>query len=336
MLMERGQQQDCPSRPSTSQVEVLSTCSSSRDSGIQADPSIQHFEPQLSTPSSPSRQSSPWPIESETFSEREPLIVVVTSPSSIPIHGKDFLTQISPSKQIDCSTRLDGSRFSLASYHSAATSSSSHSLCRICHLNKNTRKDPLISPCRCSGSMLYLHKSCLVHWLELSTRKMVPSPRCELCGYFYRRGNFFSIRRLHGPHIDTRDRILNCLFLFVLLIMIVCAGMALHFLHQQHYTTTIRGYRIVSSRLSQDDFIVIVSSILFFVAFFVAIFTQYRAEASIFRICFRLWVINRNWTIRNYRFEEDEEMLRERGQRQTIVTIQQPILAQGNGKIDRK
>ncbi|EPB68768.1 hypothetical protein ANCCEY_12136 [Ancylostoma ceylanicum] len=27
------------------------------------------------------------------------------------------------------------------------------------------------------------------HWLELSTRKMVPSPRCELCGYNYRRRN---------------------------------------------------------------------------------------------------------------------------------------------------
>ena len=60
------------------------------------------------------------------------------------------------------------------------------------------------------------------------------------------------------------------------------------------YRIPFRGYRIVTSRLSQDDFIVIVSSILFFVAFFVAIFTQYRAEASIFRICFR-WV-GKNWT----------------------------------------
>ncbi|PIO75084.1 hypothetical protein TELCIR_02882 [Teladorsagia circumcincta] len=31
-----------------------------------------------------------------------------------------------------------------------------------------------------------------IHWLELSTRKMMPSPRCELCGYNYRRRNYIN------------------------------------------------------------------------------------------------------------------------------------------------
>ncbi|KIH55830.1 zinc finger, C3HC4 type [Ancylostoma duodenale] len=82
--------------------------------------------------------------------------------------------------------------------------SSSTALCRICHTECDSPRDPFVSPCRCSGSLLYVHRSCLVvgdfpgmdpldHWLELSTRKMVPSPRCELCGYNYRRRNCINV-----------------------------------------------------------------------------------------------------------------------------------------------
>ncbi|KHJ97457.1 zinc finger, C3HC4 type [Oesophagostomum dentatum] len=97
--------------------------------------------------------------------------------------------------------------------------SSTTALCRICHTECESPRDPFVSPCRCSGSLLYVHRSCLVHWLELSTRKMVPSPRCELCGYNYRRRNCINVSmpfrleqlfRLEGTkHATTSCRDIN-------------------------------------------------------------------------------------------------------------------------------
>jgi hypothetical protein len=48
-----------------------------------------------------------------------------------------------------------GSRTSLNSQQIVA-------LCRICHLPAEKNTDPLISPCRCNGSMKHVHRSCLV------------------------------------------------------------------------------------------------------------------------------------------------------------------------------
>ncbi|KAJ1355903.1 hypothetical protein KIN20_013476 [Parelaphostrongylus tenuis] len=202
-------------------------------------------------------------------------------------------------------TRLGGSKGSVCS--------SSIALCRICHTECESTRDPFVSPCRCSGSLLYVHRSCLVHWLELSTRKMVPSPRCELCGYNYKRRNCVNLSSLHFPHLSARDRLLNVLFIFVFIIMIICAVLSIHFLQlSEQYHSKLRGYRIVSSSLSDDELTVVVCSVLFFAAFFIAVFTQYRAEASICRVIFRCWTTNRNWTIRHYNIGDDPEMLAQR------------------------
>lgn len=51
-------------------------------------------------------------------------------------------------------------------------------VCRICHTN--TSKEPLISPCRCKGSLAYVHLACLERWLNQSCRSY-----CELCRYHF-------------------------------------------------------------------------------------------------------------------------------------------------------
>jgi E3 ubiquitin-protein ligase DOA10 len=38
--------------------------------------------------------------------------------------------------------------------------------CRICLDEENTFGNPLISPCKCSGTMKYIHYTCLTEWLE--------------------------------------------------------------------------------------------------------------------------------------------------------------------------
>ena len=50
-------------------------------------------------------------------------------------------------------------------------------ICKICY--NGSEDEPLLSPCNCSGSIKYVHQSCLMKWLK--ARK----PVCELCNYKY-------------------------------------------------------------------------------------------------------------------------------------------------------
>jgi hypothetical protein len=55
----------------------------------------------------------------------------------------------------------------------AASESEECDECRICR-GESTPEQPLSHPCRCSGSMRYVHETCLLHWLALSKAR-----RCE-------------------------------------------------------------------------------------------------------------------------------------------------------------
>jgi len=206
-------------------------------------------------------------------------------------------------------TSSKGSLLSAALSTTAASDCGLH-LCRICHQRHETAKDPMITPCRCSGTMQYVHTRCLVHWLEISTKKMCPSSQqCELCGYDYKHWHCLHLRSFHLPHVAGRDRVLNVICILVLFIMVICGGMSIYFLHMTDQYHTVRSYhRSNYTLMTQEDIVVIICSILFFIAFFIAVFTQYRAEASICRVFFRFWLINRNWRIRNYNPIDDPEM----------------------------
>lgn len=50
------------------------------------------------------------------------------------------------------------------------------SVFRICHCDSSCGE--LISPCYCSGTLLWVHQDCLQHWIRASNHKT-----CELCHY---------------------------------------------------------------------------------------------------------------------------------------------------------
>nr|CAG4641217.1 EOG090X0DX7 [Eulimnadia texana] len=50
-------------------------------------------------------------------------------------------------------------------------------LCRICHCEAEP-DSPLVAPCRCSGSLQFVHQSCLQRWVQSSDTRC-----CELCKY---------------------------------------------------------------------------------------------------------------------------------------------------------
>lgn len=63
-------------------------------------------------------------------------------------------------------------------------------VCRICLSGKNTEVNPLISPCKCSGTMKKVHLNCLKEWIsnkvfsrisKKTARFMRKDLNCELC-----------------------------------------------------------------------------------------------------------------------------------------------------------
>src|ERR1700759_5222724 len=47
--------------------------------------------------------------------------------------------------------------------------------CRICR-GEGSKDEPLFYPCKCSGSIKFVHQDCLMEWLSHSQKKY-----CELC-----------------------------------------------------------------------------------------------------------------------------------------------------------
>ncbi|KAL7943337.1 hypothetical protein V8C42DRAFT_328794 [Trichoderma barbatum] len=57
----------------------------------------------------------------------------------------------------------------------SAATDTAPSICRICR-GEGTSAEPLFFPCKCSGSIKYVHQDCLMEWLSHSQKKY-----CELC-----------------------------------------------------------------------------------------------------------------------------------------------------------
>ncbi|XP_039613930.1 E3 ubiquitin-protein ligase MARCHF1 [Polypterus senegalus] len=54
---------------------------------------------------------------------------------------------------------------------------STQDICRICHCEGDD-ESPLITPCRCTGTLRFVHQSCLHQWIKSSDTRC-----CELCKY---------------------------------------------------------------------------------------------------------------------------------------------------------
>ena len=68
--------------------------------------------------------------------------------------------------------------------------STSTPTCRICYITSSDYENPLVSPCKCSGSMRFIHYKCLKHCIEVNLTKKIEqnykyynwkSYSCEIC-----------------------------------------------------------------------------------------------------------------------------------------------------------
>jgi hypothetical protein len=56
-------------------------------------------------------------------------------------------------------------------------------LCRICFSSTTTPANPLFSPCKCTGTMKFIHFLCLKSWLNL---KLVSQDTPQLKSYYWK------------------------------------------------------------------------------------------------------------------------------------------------------
>mmetsp|Transcript_37428 Transcript_37428/g.81804 ORF Transcript_37428/g.81804 Transcript_37428/m.81804 type:complete len:575 (+) Transcript_37428:37-1761(+) len=93
-------------------------------------------------------------------------------------------------------------------------------VCRICHEDGEGEEGPLIRPCKCSGSVQYVHRTCLDMWRAsgVNPRSMA---RCEMCHYTYK------LRRLDGQEVRHAEAAMLCTMATQLILVVVAfAGMA--------------------------------------------------------------------------------------------------------------
>ncbi|EMR65903.1 putative ring finger membrane protein [Eutypa lata UCREL1] len=74
----------------------------------------------------------------------------------------------------------------------AAAAAADPDTCRICR-GEGTTEEPLFYPCKCSGSIKFVHQDCLMEWLSHSQKK-----HCELCKTPFR------FTKLYSPDMPQR------------------------------------------------------------------------------------------------------------------------------------
>ncbi|XP_031415954.1 E3 ubiquitin-protein ligase MARCHF1 isoform X2 [Clupea harengus] len=74
-------------------------------------------------------------------------------------------------------------------------------VCRICHCEGDD-ECPLITPCRCDGSMRFVHEDCLHQWIKSSDTRC-----CELCNYqFLMETHLKPLRKWEKLQMSTGER----------------------------------------------------------------------------------------------------------------------------------
>lgn len=164
---------------------------------------------------------------------------------------------------------------------SHSSSTSSMPICRICQLPSMEPHNSLISPCRCLGSIRYVHNSCLAKWLEVCSKKTGEPPVCELCQYQYIRQKKFVISNWRVPSISSRDSVLHMIFLLSILIMIICSVVTILSFKQSADTLPKVG---PDTELSSSELLTLSCGVLFFLSFFVAMYVEVKAELTIYQV----------------------------------------------------
>ncbi len=92
------------------------------------------------------------------------------------------------------------------------SSSNQKYYCRICYKSDSDIENPLISPCKCSGSMQFIHYKCLKHFIDIKMQKKIDENfkfytwknfECEICKYEYPK--YLKYKNTIYPMVDIEN-----------------------------------------------------------------------------------------------------------------------------------
>ena len=88
--------------------------------------------------------------------------------------------------------------------------------CRICMCTKENNENPLIHPCKCCGTLKWIHKECLLKWI--STSNNYECPQCKYKYIIKKQTKYPILSRIH----DYSYVLLSiCLLIIVLFLTII-------------------------------------------------------------------------------------------------------------------
>lgn len=183
---------------------------------------------------------------------------------------------------------------------SASSSTASMPMCRICHHPQGDGLDTLISPCRCAGTMQFIHQGCLNKWLEVKRCKKAPV--CELCNYQFHRHKKFRLHHWQLPSCSRADKVLHSIFLVCLVVMATCATITIICFKQDRLPP-----KKDDAELTQSEVVTLTCGVLFFVAFFVAMYVEVKARNTLYRLFTRFLYLNQTWHIAEYDRRRDSQ-----------------------------
>uniref|UniRef100_A0A914CCU3 RING-CH-type domain-containing protein n=1 Tax=Acrobeloides nanus TaxID=290746 RepID=A0A914CCU3_9BILA len=76
-------------------------------------------------------------------------------------------------------------------------------ICKICYGVDNLPDEEWLAPCKCSGTIKWVHRHCLTRWLQ--NAPYVQQEQCNACKYFYKKR--FSVKALRDwtvPNLRLR------------------------------------------------------------------------------------------------------------------------------------
>lgn len=219
----------------------------------------------------------------------------------IPPYPPDDSADTVEASRVACALPTNGSIASMASScRSDANSSTVGPTCRICDYSGEAANQ-LINPCRCSGTSKFVHEQCLNKWLE--TINSQSSPHCEVCRYHIRTHKKYRMRNWSYPEVSRRDKCLHLVFLVSLLVLVICAVTNIIGIVADSRSIPPAPQREVS--MTSIEGMTLISGLLFFVAFVVALVTQIKAKDNVYHLVLQFFAINTKWKIDNYKKSSD-------------------------------
>ncbi|TKR59313.1 hypothetical protein L596_029003 [Steinernema carpocapsae] len=97
--------------------------------------------------------------------------------------------------------------------------------CRICYCSS---EEPLCTPCKCNGTVLYVHQSCMDRWVELRPKDW--DGKCDVCQYklVYEEHEISQGAVTWSVYFEALGKYLLSLFSFLLPMLSICASFLLN------------------------------------------------------------------------------------------------------------